>query len=182
MDSTILQPAFRTEDRSTAPVQRFRQIADIFEALFQSVQGGETHARPTLELTPDSPMLPFLEVGYALRACLERPERHDYLLRRLRPHLSVMIGTLPASIMPLGMLPPGGVMVDLGSGLGKAVMSAALSLPFARCIGVELLNYRHRLAQVRLVRLLTLARQGWNPCRRSCCCKPMRRTPCLGPA
>jgi hypothetical protein len=211
MDSTTLQPAFRTEDRSTAPVQRFRQIADIFEALFQSVQGGETHARPTLELTPDSPMLPFLEVGYALRTCLERPDRHDYLLQRLRPHLSVMIGTLPASIMPLGMLPklaplpgfrplealgddevrawliqeggliygemqrfelenyfdaikhlvpPGGVMVDLGSGLGKVVMSAALSLPFARCIGVELLNYRHRLAQERLVRLLTLARQG----------------------
>lgn len=212
MDRTTLPPVFRTEDRSTAPVQRFRQIADIFEALFQSVQGGETHARTTLELTPDSPMLPFLEVGYALRACLERPERHDYLLQRLRPHLSVMIGTLPASIMPLGMLPklaplpgfrplealgddevrawliqeggliygemqrfelenyfdaikhlvpPGGVMVDLGSGLGKVVMSAALSLPFARCIGVELLNYRHRLAQERLVRLLTLARQGF---------------------
>jgi hypothetical protein len=212
MDSTTLPlPTFRTEDRPTAPVQRFRQAADIFEALFQSVQGGEAHARPALDLSPDSPFLPFLEIGFALRDCLEKPLRHDYLLERLRPHLSVMIGTLPASIMPMGMLPklaplpsfrqledisdaevrdwliqeggliygemqrfelenyfdaikpflpPGGVMVDLGSGLGKVVMTAALTLPFTRCIGVELLNYRHRLAQERLVRLLTLARQG----------------------
>jgi len=212
MDSSTLQPPiFRTEDRPAVAVQRFRQPADIFEALFQSVQGGEMHARPTLELTPDSPFLPFLEIGFALRACLEKPARHDYLLQRLRPHLSVMIGTLPASILPMGMLPKlappsgfrkledigdaeirdwlvqeggliygemqrfelenyfdavkpflphGGVMVDLGSGLGKVVMTAALTLPFVRCIGVELLNYRHRLAQERLVRLLTLARQG----------------------
>ncbi|NVM75087.1 hypothetical protein FHW83_000867 [Duganella sp. SG902] len=211
MDSTSLQPTFRTGNRPAAPVQRFRHPADIFEALFQSVQGGESHARPTLDLNPDSPFLPFLEIGYALRACLEKPARHDYLLQRLRPHLSVMIGTLPASILPMGMLPklaplpgfrkleeiadeeirdwliqeggliygemqrfelenyfdavkpflpPGGVMVDLGSGLGKVVMTAALTLPFTRCIGVELLNYRHRLAQERLVRLLTLARQG----------------------
>jgi len=212
MDSSTLQPPiFRTEDRPAVAVQRFRQPADIFEALFQSVQGGESHARPTLDLTPDSPFLPFLEIGFALRACLEKPARHAYLLQRLRPHLSVMIGTLPASILPMGMLPklaplpgfrklediadaeirdwliqeggliygemqrfeldnyfdavkpflpPGGVMVDLGSGLGKVVMTAALTLPFVRCIGVELLNYRHRLAQERLVRLLTLARQG----------------------
>jgi hypothetical protein len=211
MNSTTLQPTFRTENRPTAPVQRFRQPADIFEALFQSIQGGETHARPTLELTPDSPFLPFLEIGYALRACVERPDRHDYLIERLRPHLSVMIGTLPASILPMGMLPklaappgfraleqisdqeihawliqeggliygemqrfelenyfaavqpflpPGGVMVDLGSGLGKVVMTAALTLPFTRCVGIELMNYRHRLAQERLVKLLTLARQG----------------------
>jgi hypothetical protein len=57
-------------------------------------------------------------------------------------------------------LPPGGVMVDLGSGLGKVVMTAALTLPFTRCVGIELMNYRHRLAQERLVKLLTLARQG----------------------
>jgi hypothetical protein len=202
---------FRTENRPAVPVQRFRQPADIIEALLQSIQGGETHARPTLELTPGSPFLSFLEIGYALRSCLEKPARQDYLLQRLRPHLSVMIGTLPASILPMGMLPklapppgfrpleqisgqeihdwliqeggliygemqrfeldnyfdavkpllpPGGVMVDLGSGLGKVVMTAALTLPFARCVGVELLNYRHRLAQERLVRLLMLARQG----------------------
>lgn len=202
---------FRTENRPATPVQRIRQPADIVETLLQSVQGGETHARPTLELTPDSPFLRFMEIGYALRACLEKPARHDYLLQRLRPHLSVLVGTLPASILPMGMLPklaplpgfrkledisdeevyhwlvqeggliygemqrfelenyfdavrphlaPGGIMVDLGSGLGKVVMTAALTLPFSRCIGVELMNYRHRLAQERLVRLLTLARQG----------------------
>jgi len=33
-------------------------------------------------------------------------------------------------------------------------------LPFTRCVGIELMNYRHRLAQERLVKLLTLARQG----------------------
>lgn len=202
---------FRTANPPAAPVQRFRRPADIFEALLQSIQGGEAHARPTLELTPDSPFLTFLEIGYALRACMEKPARHDYLLQRLRPHLSLLVGTLPASILPMGMLPklaplpgfrqledvtddelrqwliqesgliygemqrfelenyfdavcpylaPGGIMVDLGSGLGKVVMTAALSLPFSRCIGVELMTYRHRLAQERLVRLLTLARQG----------------------
>jgi hypothetical protein len=211
MNSTTLQPTFRTENRPAEPVPRCRQPADIFESLFQSIQGGEVHARPTLELTPGSPFLPFLEIGYALRACLEKPSRHDYLIERLRPHLSVMIGTLPASILPMGMLPklaplpsfrpleaisdeevrdwlileggliygemqrfelenyfdaikpflsPGGVMVDLGSGLGKVVMTAALTLPFTRCVGIELMNYRHRLAQERLINLLTLTRKG----------------------
>jgi hypothetical protein len=36
--------------------------------------------------------------------------------------------------------------IDLGSGLGKVVMTAALSLPFRSCIGVELMPYRHQLA------------------------------------
>ena len=37
--------------------------------------------------------------------------------------------------------------VDLGSGLGKVVMTAALSTKFDSCVGVELVPYRHRLAQ-----------------------------------
>jgi hypothetical protein len=53
-----------------------------------------------------------------------------------------------------------GAMFDLGSGLGKVVMSAALSLPFKRCVGVELLGYRHRMAQQRLDQLLTLRDQA----------------------
>ena len=61
--------------------------------------------RPLLDLVPDSHFLGFIEVGYALRACLEDKSRRDYLLQRLRPHLGVMIGTLPASIQPHGMLP-----------------------------------------------------------------------------
>jgi hypothetical protein len=53
-----------------------------------------------------------------------------------------------------------GTMYDLGSGLGKVVMSAALSLPFQRCVGVELLAYRHRMAQQRLQGLLALRDQA----------------------
>jgi hypothetical protein len=37
--------------------------------------------------------------------------------------------------------------VDLGSGLGKVVMTAALSTKFDSYVGVELVPYRHRLAQ-----------------------------------
>lgn len=211
MSSDSLPPAFRTEDRPLAPILRFEQPADVFEALFQSIQGGEKHLRPPLELTPDSPFLRFIEIGYALRDCLEDKLRREYLLQRLRPHLGVIIGTLPASIQPHGMLPrtappqdfrrledilddevrawliedggmiygelqryeldnyfdaiasairPGGVMVDLGSGLGKVVMSAALAFPFQRCIGVEFLGYRHRMALERRGNLLALAKQA----------------------
>ncbi|OFA02604.1 histone methylation protein DOT1-like protein [Duganella sp. HH101] len=201
----------RTEDRPARPVTSFQHPDDVFEALFQSIQGGEKHVRPPIMLTPDSPFLPFIEVGYALRACLEDRSRRDYLIQRLRPHVSAIIGTLPASLLPHGMLPrtppppdfrplerisdaevrawlaedgsliygefqryeldnyfgaiaplipAGGVMVDLGSGLGKVVMSAALAFPFQRCIGVELMGYRHAMAVERLHALLALARQG----------------------
>lgn len=204
-------PAFRTRETAAQPVAGFRHPGDLFEALFQSIQGGEKHVRPPLELTPGSPFLPFIEIGYALRACVEDKSRRDYLLQRLLPHRSAIIGTLPASLLPHGMLPrtapppgfrpleqisdaelrawlvedggliygelqrfelenyfdaiatvirPGGVMVDLGSGLGKVVMSAALAFPFARCIGVELMGYRHTLAVRRLDALLALAREG----------------------
>jgi hypothetical protein len=61
-----------------------------------------------------------------------------------------------------------GAMYDLGSGLGKVVMSAALSLPFTRCFGIELLGYRHRMAQQRLDQLLTLRDQA------------LKRVPTLG--
>ena len=39
-----------------------------------------------------------------------------------------------------------GRMFDLGSGLGKVVLTTALTMPFERCTGVELLPYRHDLA------------------------------------
>lgn len=51
-------------------------------------------------------------------------------------------------------LPPTGHFIDLGSGLGKVVMSAALAFPGLRCTGVELLTYRHEMAQVRLAEML----------------------------
>src|SRR4051812_30345668 len=96
---------FRTEEQPLKPVLRFEQPADVFEALFQSIQGGEKHVRPPLELTAHSPFLRFIEIGYALRDCLEDKLRREYLLQRLRPHLGVIIGTLPTSILPHGMLP-----------------------------------------------------------------------------
>ena len=211
MASDSSQPIFRTADQTPPPVERFEHAADVFEALFQSIQGGEKHVRPLLELTPHSPFLRFIEIGYALRDCLEDKLRREYLLQRLRPHAGVIIGTLPASVLPHGMLPrtaalpgfrslenisdeelrawliedggliygelqryeldnyfdaiaaairPGGVMVDLGSGLGKVVMSAALAFPFQRCIGVEFLGYRHRMALERRAKLLALANQA----------------------
>lgn len=49
---------------------------------------------------------------------------------------------------------PGGAMFDLGSGLGKVVLWAALAFPFARCTGVELLGYRHRMALQRFAAML----------------------------
>lgn len=202
---------WRSEDAPLVPVTAFRTPADIIEALLQSVQGGEKHVRPLLELLPDSQFLSFIEIGYALRACLEDQTQRDYLLQRLRPHLDVLVDTLPANIKPHGMLPrqpappmfrplaqiddaelrqwliddaglvygelaryeldnlfdviapllrPDSVMIDLGSGLGKVVMSAALVLPLRRCIGVEHLGYRHRMAQQRLHNLLALAERG----------------------
>ena len=54
------------------------------------------------------------------------------------------------------LIEPGGTLIDLGSGLGKVVMSAALKLPFARCIGVELLGYRHRMALERFKKMLAV--------------------------
>jgi SAM-dependent methyltransferase len=39
-----------------------------------------------------------------------------------------------------------GIFLDLGSGSGKAVLSAAFSGMFSRCIGVEILEPLHRLA------------------------------------
>lgn len=57
-----------------------------------------------------------------------------------------------AAVAPF--LPAQGHFIDLGSGLGKVVLHAALALPGMRCSGVELLRYRHEMAQARLASLL----------------------------
>lgn len=57
-----------------------------------------------------------------------------------------------AAMAPL--LSPGGHFVDLGSGLGKVVISAALHYPFQSCKGIELLSYRHKLGQERLQEII----------------------------
>ena len=194
----------------------FARGEDILEAMLQSIQGGELHVRPPLELGEGKHARhSFLEIGLALRHCIEDKSKHDDLIRRLKPHLSVIIGSLPASLKHDGLLPRlpaehlvdlkfrplqeisdgeirqwlivdggliygelkryelenyvdfvaallprGGTMYDLGSGLGKVVMSMALSLPFSRCIGVEILSYRHRMAMDRLNNMLLIRDRG----------------------
>ncbi|CAN7691300.1 histone methylation protein DOT1-like protein [Pseudoduganella sp. LjRoot289] len=206
-------PCFRTEDRAAVPVAAFNRPEDVLEAMLQSVQGGEMHVRPLMDLKESGRFARFVEIGLALRRAFRDPARRDYFIARMRPHLRFVIGVLPASIQRHGMLPqetagpapdalrledvgdaelqqwlvddgsliygemkryelenyfdaiapfvqPGGKMIDLGSGLGKVVMSAALALPFAQCTGVELLGYRHAMAQERLARLLELGQRG----------------------
>jgi hypothetical protein len=76
---------------------------------------------------------------------------------------------------------PGGEMIDLGSGLGKVVMSAALALPFARCTGVELLGYRHAMATERRARLLARAGELLAGCSGDCSRMPRWRCPAATP-
>jgi len=51
-------------------------------------------------------------------------------------------------------VPPDAMMVDMGSGLGKVVLSAVLALPLGQVHGVELLPYRHAMAMERRERML----------------------------
>lgn len=60
------------------------------------------------------------------------------------------------------LLEPGGNFVDLGSGLGKVVMTASLQFPFASCKGIEIVPYRHNMAYERFVGLLKLAQESLN--------------------
>jgi len=59
------------------------------------------------------------------------------------------------------LLVPGAKFVDMGSGLGKVVMSAALHFPFEHCKGVEILAYRHRMACERFGKLLQVGQEGF---------------------
>jgi len=68
-----------------------------------------------------------------------------------------------AELSPL--MQPGGKFVDLGSGLGKVVMTAGMHFPFASCTGVEIVPYRHRMAIERFVSLLKLAQNSFNQLR-----------------
>jgi hypothetical protein len=58
------------------------------------------------------------------------------------------------------LIRPGQTIYDLGSGLGKVVITAALTFPFARCIGVEFLGYRHRMARDRMNGVLAVRDRG----------------------
>jgi hypothetical protein len=60
------------------------------------------------------------------------------------------------------MLPRGGHFVDMGSGLGKVVMSAGLQFPFETCKGMEILPYRHKMAFDRFRNMLKVGQDGFN--------------------
>ena len=60
------------------------------------------------------------------------------------------------------MLSPRGHFVDLGSGLGKVVMSAGLHFPFDTCKGIEIVPYRHKMAFDRFLHLLKVGQDGLN--------------------
>lgn len=201
------------------------QLANVLAAMQGSLEGGEAHLRPRLEPGLDTPFGRYVEIGLALRAAFEQPDRREACIARLRPHRSLIIGGVPAGIQRHGMLPaltaqerqahghrrlddisdqelaqwiiddgrliygefkpdeleryfaavapylkPGSAMIDLGSGLGKVVLSAALlsapgsslSLPlsFSHCTGVELLPYRHAMAQQRLAAMVDAGNQA----------------------
>ena len=106
MNSRPLQQKFRDRDRDAAPVSIFSRAEDVLEAMLESIQGGELHVRPTLDCDDGGNPFPhYLEIGLALRHCLEDKSRRDYLIQRLRPHVSVIIGYLPAGIQQQGLLP-----------------------------------------------------------------------------
>ncbi|MCA9708341.1 MAG: hypothetical protein KDK70_21000 [Myxococcales bacterium] len=44
-------------------------------------------------------------------------------------------------------LGPRDAFYDLGSGVGKVVLQVAMTVPVARCVGIELMGRRHRLAR-----------------------------------
>ena len=49
-------------------------------------------------------------------------------------------------ILPLDEVAPDDVFLDLGSGMGRAVLAAAATYPFRRVIGVELSQQLHQVA------------------------------------
>jgi hypothetical protein len=196
-------------------------VANLHEAMLQSLEGGQFHVRERLTPEQGLPYLAYLSyadyvaIGMTLRRCFEQPALHEALIQKLRPHAEVIIGVLPPGMQPHGLLPteeealqqgitprplediteaqmrqwimddgslvygelsrdelsryfaavspflmPGAQFMDLGSGLGKVVMSAALQFPFSQCRGVEILPYRHRLATERFASLLKVGQEG----------------------
>lgn len=61
-------------------------------------------------------------------------------------------------------LGPDDAFYDLGSGLGKVVLQLAMQAPLRRCIGIELVGARHRVAR----RMLEQVRAQGLLCAREC--------------
>lgn len=97
---------WRRADAAPVPARRCRSAEDVLAALLDSVEGGEQHLRPLSALRDSGRFARFTEVGLALRGACRDPAQRDYFLARLKPHLSLVIGVLPAGIQRHGLLPP----------------------------------------------------------------------------
>ena len=195
----------------------FTSVAEIREAMLDSVEGGEFHPRQRMLNKGSQAYAEYLTIGLALKACYLNPHRHDELIQRLRPLADAIIGVLPPGIQSQGLLPNdedlellsierqsldqindaqlrqwliddgslvygelsrqelnqyfreiapmlsgNGHFVDLGSGLGKVVMTAGLHFPFESCRGIEILPYRHQMALDRFRNMLNVGQAGLN--------------------
>ena len=59
----------------------FLTVEDVREAMFQSVEGGEFHPRQKIREVSALPYADYLSIGFALRACLLNPLRHEELIQ-----------------------------------------------------------------------------------------------------
>lgn len=67
----------------------------------------------------------------------------------------LMPAATTALVQRLG-LGPGDSFYDLGSGIGKVVLQVAMTAAVDRCVGIELVGSRHRIAERMLARLRPL--------------------------
>lgn len=76
---------------------------------------------------------------------------------------------IATAIENIGPASSGCVFIDLGSGVARGVLAAALLHPFARCVGIEILNDLHDAAEgpVRRFRELLLQEPNDNSAARS---------------
>ena len=71
---------------------------------------------------------------------------------RSSPTYGEIMPTATARMVEQLGLGRGDVFYDLGSGIGKVVLQVAMSAPLDRCVGIELVGSRHRIAQRMLAR------------------------------
>ncbi len=62
------------------------------------------------------------------------------------PTYGEMLPAATSHLLRYLKLGPQDVFYDLGSGVGKIVLQTAMTVPLARCVGIELMRSRHRIA------------------------------------
>lgn len=192
-------------------------VSEVRAEMLRCLEGGQYHAREKIKQNSALPYADFLSIGLALKEYFDKPEHHEELIARLKPHAGVIIGVMPPGIQSQGLLPtaeelvdsnfkslklseisdeqlkqwiiddgslvygeltgeelqnyfaevcpllqPDGQFVDLGSGLGKVVMTASLNFPFSACTGIEIVPYRHRMALERFLHLIKVGQEAFN--------------------